>query len=1032
MPDAAHISKTLQQHIQKLRQAVTIPEWRHFMRTPKGELPARRLAAGQLPYSWSSADGAAVFQAPLELPEAVAGIPLTGTVLFLDVWMPIGAVVRVDGEVVAREASWMDTRAVPVRLMDRYQAGPSMALEIECNHSDGFGLFLSAGPRFERLDEVIFDLDLLDAQLRFTRVLIEQGEPAQPWEEAAACLDLAALQALDWPRWEASLAAARRYLSAYTPAARRYTVHLIGHSHIDMNWLWRFAETLDVCRRDFNTVESLMDEFPDFKFSQSQAAVYQAMQQQYPQVFQQIERRIRQDRWDVTAATWVEGDLNTAAGEALARHLLYSRRYMLQQFQRAPLVGWEPDTFGHPATVPQLWQKSGIPYYYSCRAGKENTPLFWWEAPDGSRLLAVSDPLGYGGDILPTPVIDGLLVFSKGAKSKQGLYVYGVGDHGGGATRRDLNNLRKLNAAEALPRLLPAKAEDFYQAVLAEGGDLPIVRDELNTVFEGCYTSHGDIKRLNRTIENQMLQSEAAVALAAALTAFKPGAALHQAWQTALFHQFHDILCGCAIGGTYAEATEKITQAVDLAQQEQQAALRALAGGIRHELKGKIITVFNLLGWQRSDVVRLPLVELDLQAGAVPAAFVDESGRRTPAQICGDQIVFIAHDVPAFGARLYRPLLEKGAAPTAPAAHSPDELLLENEALRLRVHPQVGSLVELTDKIAGRELLQKSQGFAVEGKVNYGGLNRFQIQWERPHSMSAWNIGEFTRTDYLLDGAEVRLVESGPLRSAIEVRRAFLHSSLVQKIILYQGLRRVDFETEVDWHERGGSDHDAPMLRVTFSPRLGATRACYETAFGAVERVADGREVPALRWADLSEINGGYGLSLLNDCKYGHHAHGNTLGLTLLRASYEPDRNPDEGLHRFTYSLFPHAGAWQPAGTLQQAAGLNQPLLALVTEAAGNQEGPLSAGVSWFDVTGSGVVSALKLAEDQPTGGRAVVARLFEVEGQVGSFQLHPAWRVERVEAVNPVEEALGEAEATAADALLPFEIKTLKLTGPA
>ena len=299
-------------------------------------------------------------------------------------------------------------------------------------------------------------------------------------------------------------------------------------------------------------------------------------------------------------------------------------------------------------------------------------------------------------------------------------------------------------------------------------------------------------------------------------------------------------------------------------------------------------------------------------------------------------LVFVAKDVPAFGARVFRPA-EAPAAGAGPEVQADaGDRTLDNGLLKLRVHSASGALDHLVDVATGRDLGGPWAGWGPEAKTSAGMLNRLQILWEQPHGMSAWNIGDITRIDNLITGAEVKVVESGPVRAAIEVKRQFLKSSLTQRIVLWQGLRRVDFETEVDWHERGSAHADAPMLRATFAPYLGQTDATFEIAFAGLQRPADGREVPALRWADVSEREGGQpsapaiGLSLLNNCKYGHQAHGNTLGLTLVRASYEPDVNPDEGLHRFTYSLYPHAGDWQEAATVNQAAGLNQPLLAVV------------------------------------------------------------------------------------------------------
>ncbi len=232
-----------------------------------------------------------------------------------------------------------------------------------------------------------------------------------------------------------------------------------------------------------------------------------------------MRRQVAAGRWEITANTWVEGDLNMAAGETLARQLLHARRYVESEFGVRPPVCWEPDTFGHTAAFPQLLAQSGVKYYYFCRAGKRH-PLFWWESPDGSRVLACQDPNGYNGVVNPASVMDALLDFTGPTGVKRGLLVYGVGDHGGSGTARDIRAARRLDADPLMPRVTPSAAAAFYEAALDDldagpGRDsLPVVRGELNTVFEGCYTSHGDIKRLNRDAENALLTAETLATLA--------------------------------------------------------------------------------------------------------------------------------------------------------------------------------------------------------------------------------------------------------------------------------------------------------------------------------------------------------------------------------------------------------------------------------------------------------------------------------------------------------------------------------------
>jgi alpha-mannosidase len=1065
--DIEPISAAINAKIAALQAPLANREWK-FRILPPGEDAAVLSAPGYddadwpvvtLSHSWSSLDGDAWFRTVSQLPAEVEGIAVAGSQIEMEVFLAIGASIYLDGVERYREPSWTDSRPVPLHLVDDYQPGTPLQLAVRANGGDGFGLFIRGQLRASKLADAVWALDLINAQLTFTRYLVERAAPAarrtlaRAWEHAAAALRLDRLAANDWPAWNASVEAARAALAPFAELARTYTAYCVAHSHIDMNWLWPMAETVDVCRRDFATMDKLMAQHPEYRFSQSQAATYAMTEQAHPEIFERIKQRVAEGRWEITANTWVENDLNMASSEAMARQMLHTRRYTREKFGVSPLICWEPDTFGHPATIPQLLAQAGIKYYYFCRAGKRH-PLFWWEGPDGSRVLGVQDPRGYGGDITASNIAGATIDFTAPTGTHSGLFVYGAGDHGGGGTARDIKAALRLDAEPFLPHVCLSAATTFYEASLADlkaagqpGPDLglPVVRGELNTVFEGCYTSHADIKRLNRASENGLLSAEAVATLAALLTgADYPAAALADAWKTTCFHQFHDILCGCAIGVTYREADERLSQVLATAGQVTAGALAALSGAVETGAgHGPRLVVFNPLAWERDDVVRLPAIVLGAE---VPLALVDDAGHVAPAQLIegadgANELVFVAKAVPGFGVRVYRAADPGVAVDMSGLTADPRDNSASNGILSLRVNARSGALDRLVDLAAGIDTGAPPSGWGPEAKVNAGMLNRLHIYWEQPHPMSAWNIGDITRVDSLIAGAEVRVVESGPVAAVIEVKRRFLNSAFTQRIHLYRGLRRIDFRTEVDWHERGSAHSDAPMLRTTFAPFLDKTTATFEVPFGAVERAADGREVPALRWADLSEVAPAgrgrrvrgsrptYGISLLNDCKYGYQAHGNTLGLTLVRASYEPDVNPDEGLHRFTYALYPHPGDWREAGTVRRAAELNQPLLAVATDA---HDGQLKPGQSWLACEGeAAVVSALKLAEDQPGEGRAVVVRLYAQDAAPADVRLRPAWPVAGASETDPIEQPQHEVAVRRGEvglALKPYEIKTVVL----
>jgi alpha-mannosidase len=962
-----------------------------------------------------------------QFPATIEGIPTAGARVELPLFALVHSQVFVDGVERLAEPSWLDSRAVPLVLCESYRPGQSLQVTIHAYQGDGFGICLVQHVEISSLEQVVFDLQVLANQMTFAHLLSFDSGRADPgwqalWQQAAEALDLSALAENDWDAWRRSTEAALAILAPLAETAKTYRTHLVGHSHIDMNWLWPWRETVDVIRRDFEAMDGLMERYPDFHFSQSQAATYLTMEQQQPELLERVQRRVSEGRWEVSASTWVEGDLNMQSGESLVRHLLLSRPYTQNTLGTRTRICWEPDTFGHCATLPQLLQQAGVDYYYFCRAG-QGQPLFWWQGLDGSRVLAFNDFLGYNGAVTPDSVALPALELAQRHGLKRGLYLYGVGDHGGGATARDIEKARLLDATPLLPRATMSDLTSFYDGVRDAGAELPVIAGELNTTFEGCYTTHADIKMSFRTCENNLLSTESLATLALLNSgAAYPAERLTDAWRTLLLHSFHDILCGCAIGITYREAAEELAKVQDTLHEIGAHALDALAAQVDSQAKsGPVVTVWNPLGWERTDLVRVAQKSLD---DAV-SALVDDRGAVVPVQRVGQELLFVARDVPALGCRVFRPCQDAASS----------SLLVSNDGtcsnglLRFHVHPHSGAIDSLYDCANGRAVDTMSAGHGVERKVNAGLINRLQVLWEEPHPMSAWNIGDITRTESLISGAEVAVTEKGPVRIVVEVQHAFLHSYITQRYCLYDGLPYIDVETELDWHERGGKDSDAPMLRALFKPQLSAARATFEIPFAGLRRTATGDEVPALRWADMSD--GAYGLSVLNNGKYGHQAHGTTLGLTLCRAPYEPDTLPDQGLQQFSYALYPHAGDWRAAATERQAAGYNQPLCAVPT-AATTLNGPIAPGRPLMACEpGNVMITALKQAQEPGDGGDAVIVRLVEMHGRSAEARLTWGWQVTRVEQTNILEEHLVDIPCDGASCRLsmgPHQVVTVRL----
>jgi len=1026
--------------IEQLKEASYLRRW-HVWHGPAGGLSEANALKGagsgwtevNMPHGWSTASVDTWLRCKVTYPESIGDIPTEGALAELAIAMPVKSRVYIDSRVAAGADWWLDARVAPIPLAEALEPGRSIEIACHIPQGDGLGGFGGAEIRYQQVEKAIFDLELLRAQLTFSRLLVTKSrEPARlrEWRQAVEALPWDDLEARRWEAWRSKAAAVVEKLAKLTPEAKEYRVYAAAHAHIDMNWLWPWEDTVNVIRRDFQAMDHLMERFPQFHFSQSQASTYWAMEKHNPEILARVAERVREGRWEVTANTWVENDLNMSAGEATAHHFLHTRRYMRRLFGLAPRLVWEPDTFGHPATMPQIAHKGGAEYYYFCRGGR-GYPLFWWESPDGSRILGFQDLHWYLGDLMPRVVADSAVELAELYGLKSSLVVYGAGDHGGGATARDLEAALAINAAPCLPTVQPSSVSEFFDAVKKAAPELPVVRGELNPVFAGCYTSHADVKRLNRSGEAALLDAESLATVAALNAGFKyPQAELEQNWRDILFQQFHDILCGCGIGLTSKTAHEWAGPAIARTRQITRNALETLCAQLRlGRDKRPALVVYNTLPWRRDDVVKAP-------PDWACAWVEDNSGYILPTQRSGSELIFVAQDIPALGCRVYRP----GDATSVLSewdyaiVRSPADLTLENEYFCFTVDAHSGAISYFYDKEAERDLTFHARGDKNAELDTRGALNRMQIWREQPHGMSAWKLGDISRVEHLVKDAEVRLVESGPLRGMIEVQRRFLHSSLVQRIILYQGLCRIDFETEVEWHEKGSDRADAPMLRVRFEPSLGETRATFQIPFGVIERPADGQEVVAQMWADLSEVDGQYGVALLNNCKYGYQAHGNTLGLTLIRASYEPDQNPDEGHHAFTYALYPHLGSWREAEVERHAQELNRPLLTHIA-APGRQAGGASSlkiGLSALSCTPKNVqVTALKFAED----GDGVIVRLVEMHGRKCTARLRLIQPILAAEEVSLAEEPLAEntkgiavVEGKLRVALSPYEIRTIRL----
>ncbi len=597
------------------------------------------------------------------------------------------------------------------------------------------------------------------------------------------------------------------------PYMEQFTGHLVGHAHIDFQWLWEWPETLQVCRQTFGQALKFMDQYPEFTFSQSSSALYAATEEHHPEIFEGIKQRVEGDRWEIVGGRVCEGDEHMISPESHARQFLYGQRYFRERFGKDAVVGWEPDTFGHTWQMPQILKLGGCDYYYFCRGGHGPT-LFWWEAPDGTRVLAFDEATTgswYNAD-LSVKQWDELAEFFRKYQSKDTLWVYGVGNHGGGPTLEHIETALDWQSTEGVPSTKFSTATEFFQLLSElDLDDIPVVRTELNTPssmgFYGTYTTHADIKRWNRDAEAITESAEAVATVASEFGFNYPREAFRNTWEDICWNHHHDTLPGTSIHPSYDLSREMYERAIQSSQSIAGEALAYIASHIDADPGSTV--VFNPSGWERDGVIE--------DSPALPA-----------------------RSIPPFGYKVLTPE-DLPAPPSIDVA--PDAITLQNTHLRATVDAKTGLVTSLIDLATGEESIEPG-----------GSAARFEIHWEDGERPGAWVINSITELTRL-DGADcqVQPLPSEPNSAGVRVTRSFRDSTIVQNISLAAGMPYLDCEAHVEWNETCQGDGRNPFLKVAFDLNLIDSVATYDIPFGAIERPADGAEVPALKWADLTE-----------------------------------------------------------------------------------------------------------------------------------------------------------------------------------
>jgi alpha-mannosidase len=1095
-------------------------------------------------FSWAGTN-TVWFRSTITIPATVGGQSTANRALMLELAMPNQGDLYVNGRLMAesRRLTGLET------LTEQPQPGQTIVVAIKVrgerhNEFHYVRLYSDVVPDFDHyLDDVSFVTNLMPEVSPDERTVLSGALDA-----SERCIQFPDVTPDNVETVRTELAAARAALLPVAEITRKYDVYYIGHSHIDMNWLWTWPDTIDTCRRTWNSAMNLMDEFPDFKYVQSQPAAYVPIEQMYPDEFKRMQQMSAEGRWDIVGGLWNESDTDIPSGEGLARSFLIGQYYFKSKFGKYAVTGWLPDSFGHTWQLPQIMELSGIKYYYHMRCGN-GMELTWWQSPDGSRVLKANTP-SYDAK----PGLQQLVVPVQNEERfnmPQSVVIFGVGDHGGGPTRQQILRIESFKQDPIFPKVHFIGADDYFEQLAQQpsAASLPVVDTDLQYTFEGCYTTHADIKKAIRGSENNLYSAEVLSSLAAMAGRSYPTADFDDAWKPTAFAQFHDIAAGSAIHSTYDWMREQLAPAFAFEKKQTFKSLDALTSGVDTRGPGSIaIAVWNTLAYVRNDVVKVTMAD----AGQYHSV-TDGDGHKFPAQATDENtLAFIARGVPGFGHKVYFPSSDSCAPDGVSLNEVGNTCKIESSAFDLNINETTGDFSRLYSKSANWNVFSDAQH-----------ADAFELLADNG---TAWTI-RYTNGDKILtsEGAKVSVLDNGPVFARVRVSHAYGKSTYAQDVIVYGALDRIDISTTVNWHEK------AELLKIRLPVNAAHVEASAQIPFGSKLRPANGQECPGQKWMDVSATapvpmdhatplhlsslfnsrcgdnfdgdgakyparllpeagihrlgtfqvpfnlpgyhleqpdnmaasgqqiplpadaggntlfllaarstekfgmgagrpnekfataigfgfsNGKsefrafglnnwkadtfpdndvgfnfpaerhgkgrrataptmwmvqipipdgattiilpqddgfhlfaatvapnpqapalYGLSILNDSKYGFDVTNGVFRLTALRSSSRPDPHPDAGIQQFTYSLYPHKGGWVAAQTDERALDLNVPLLAAITTPHPPEQQVPSLSVQNVGGKGDLIVSALKQAED----GNGYILRFYEADDQ--------------------------------------------------
>lgn len=779
----------------------------------------------------------------------------------------------------------------------------------------------------------------------------------------------------------------------YTPQAE---VLVDGHSHIDIAWLWRVQESERKTARTFVNTLALMDKYPEFTFTQSQAIAYDMIKKNYPDLFERIKEKVKNGQWNIVGNTWVECDTNIASGESMIRQLLYGREFFIENFGVSSDIYWLPDCFGFSWALPQIIKRSGMRYFITTKLLNQDTnrfphTLFKWQGTDGSEILAYNQRTHYQGEYTPAQIYNAAYNNDLKDVLKTSFTMFGYGDGGSGSTYRMLESAKRLRSFPGLPSSRLAHPQEFFAEAEKIHDELPVYCDELYYEnHRGTYTSQSFIKKGNRKNEFLLTRAEMAGCFAGGYDKN----AVDELWKLLLKNQFHDILPGTSIHEAMEDCRPDFAKLKKEGTFALETNLQSVNARIGAEFDG--IIVWNLT----SAPVTAPVTVTTAKTVSGPCRTYIKDGKPV--------LEFIASAVPPMGYKFFA-----FANATAEKQVKCENRMLENEFLRVE-YDENGILTSVYDKENGRETLA-------------GSGNEISIFLDKCIHETAWNLERnYEKKQWILKDAEsIEVTEANAVRAVVKTVRRFNRSVITQNMILYAGSRQLLFETTVDWQERD------KVMKAAFNVNVRNTQASFEAAHGAICRPTH-RNSPfdearfeqcAHKWADLSEAD--YGVSILNDCKYGYDILGSRMRITLMRAPTCPDTKGDLGISTFTYAYYPHAGTWQTGSTVKEAFSLNMPLIGFEKQAAA---GTMPALMSFVNCDNEDIIiDTLKAAQN----GSGIILRIYQSRAARGKRTLTLNLPFTKITECNLMEEDETEIPVTGNAFTIdvkPFEVRSFRI----